>query len=94
MATIIIKDIVGTFAENKDKARQLREEIILPAIEKSEEIILDFKSVDSTTQSFIHALFSEVYQKEGEKCLDIFEFRNCNKPVQSLITTVINYSLE
>lgn len=94
MAIIVVKEIVGTFAENKDKARNLREEIIIPSIKTNEKVVLDFKNVDSTTQSFIHALISEVFQKDGEKCLDLFEFKNCNKAVQSLITTVINYSLE
>ena len=34
-------DLVGSFAENKDIARDIRVNIIVPAIEKKEEIILN-----------------------------------------------------
>jgi hypothetical protein len=85
----------GVFAENKDIARTLREETIRPVFDSTEEpIILDFKGVDSSTQSFIHALISDFFQKYGEAALDRFEFKNCTKAIKSLITTVINYSIE
>lgn len=91
---IIIKNYTGSFAENKDVAKQLREDKIIPANDAGEIITLDFVGVDSSTQSFIHALISEIFQINGEKCLDMFIFKNCNKAVKSLIGTVINYSLE
>ena len=89
-----IRDFCGDFAENKDIARAIRLSA-KPIYETTEEpIVLDFSNVDSTTQSFIHALISEFFQNSGEKALDRFEFKNCSKAVKSLITTVINYSLE
>ena len=91
---IKIAEFAGSFAENKDVAKDLRENYISPSQEKGEVIDLNFKGVDSTTQSFVHALISEIFQTRGEKALDLFEFSDCNKPVKSLITTVINYSLE
>ena len=91
-----IIDKCGDFAENKDIARDIREKTIKPIFntKTDEEIILDFSGVDSTTQSFIHALLSEFFQVAGESALNRFEFRECSKAVKSLITTVINYSLE
>lgn len=90
-----IKDICGSFAENKDIARDIRENIKNDGhMEKNGTIIFDFSGVDSTTQSFIHALLSEFFQSYGEASLEKFEFKKCSKPVKSLITTVINYSLE
>lgn len=91
---IKIYDICGDFAENKDQARVVREKIKSQLSPGDEKVILDFSKVDSTTQSFIHALISEFFQKNGESALELFEFKNCSKPVKSLITTVINYSLE
>jgi len=87
-------DVCGDFAENKDKARQIRTEIKKIYDKENEIIILDFKGVDSTTQSFIHALLSSFFQNHGEAALDKFEFKNCSKAVKSLISTVISYSLE
>ena len=59
MLTLKIVDFVGKFAENKDEAQALRNEKIVPALEKGEEIILNFEEVEAATQSFIHdCLFS------------------------------------
>ena len=93
---IEINKYCENFAENKDTAKKLREKVIKPHIQSSPSprIILDFKDVDSSTQSFIHALISGLFQDYEERALDYFEFKNCNDAIKSLITTVINYSLE
>ena len=92
--TIPIQKICGSFAENKDQAREMRETFIKPSLSKQQSITLDFTGVDSSTQSFIHALISAVFQQHDEAALDKIIFKGCNKAVQSLVTTVINYSLE
>ncbi len=92
---IMMEKHCGAFAENKDQARDLREKYIRPALESSDDIIvLDFSGVDSSTQSFIHALISGFFQELGETALLRFEFHNCTKAVKSIIGTVVNYSLE
>jgi len=93
---ILIKKYCENFAENKDKAKEIREKYIKPHLKslKASPIILDFQDVDSSTQSFVHALISGIFQDYKEKALDYFEFKNCNKAIKSLIATVINYSLE
>jgi len=88
-----IVDLCGDFAENKDIAREIRESISPTFYKGQEKIILDFTGVDSSTQSFVHALISSFFHKKGEEALNIFEFKGCTKAVKSLITTVINYSL-
>jgi pantothenate kinase-related protein Tda10 len=89
-----VQKVCGHFAENKDKARDIRDTLLRKWIESNEPVILDFRGIDSSTQSFVHALISEIFQRKGEAMLDQFEFKNCNKAVKSLISTVINYSLE
>ena len=91
--TIRIADLTGNFAENKDKARELREQKVLPAIADGVRVVLDFSEIDSTTQSFVHALVSKVFQDRGEAAFDMMDFKNCNGPVKSLVSTVVNYSL-
>ena len=91
MKTIKIFDFVGTFAENKDIARSIRVEQIEPAIRSGKDVTIDFSGVDSTTQSFIHALISELYREHGERVLDIVSFKNCNEIVQKVIGIVIDY---
>lgn len=92
---VSIEEHCGSFAENKDQARDIRESMIKPCLSAGKDtVVLDFAGVDSSTQSFIHALLSGSFQELGEEALMRFEFRNCSKAVKSLLTTVINYSLE
>lgn len=88
---IFLFKIVGNFAENKDSAKDIRERQIIPAIENSRSVILDFGKVESTTQSFIHALISDLIRKFGPEVLDNLMFKNCNATVQKIIHIVVDY---
>ena len=81
----------GVFAENKDIARDIRIKDITPVLEKNEEITLDFEGVESATQSFVHALISELIRSFGSEILDNLYFKNCNKSVQEIINIVVDY---
>lgn len=82
---------VGSFAENKDKARDIRIQEIIPILEKGENLILDFKGVDSITQSFAHALLSDLIRNYGVDVLDRISFANCNETVSKIIKIVAEY---
>lgn len=84
----------GSFAENKDIASNLKNTLIKPQFTNKDIIILDFGSVELTTQSFIHALISEILREHGEAALDSIEFKNCNKIIRGIIETVVQYSLD
>ena len=92
---ISIFECCGAFAENKDTARSLRGTVLRPHLEAPDgRIILDFEGIDMSTQSFIHALLSNLLQSYGASILDRIEFKNCNESIKSLIGTVVDYSLE
>ncbi|MBI3299181.1 MAG: STAS-like domain-containing protein [Elusimicrobia bacterium] len=90
----MIHPLAGAFAENKDVARDLRISELLPALEKKEDIILDFSGVDAVTQSFIHALISDLIRKHGPEVLDHLEFKSCNDTIKKIITIVVDYMQE
>lgn len=94
MTVVKILEKTGSFAENKDVARELRQKEILPILDQGEEVTLDFSGVESTTQSFIHALISDILRKKGPGVLDRLFFKNCNETVQKLIKIVIVYMQE
>ena len=94
MKPIIIFDRAGAFAENKDVARDIRTQEIIPALEKDEEVILDFNGVDAATQSFIHALISDVLRKHGSDALDRIAFKSCNTTIKKIINIVVDYMQE
>lgn len=85
---------VGPFAENKDIARNIRLRKLIPALKKNQTIILDFEDVDGATQSFIHALISDLIRKYGNEVLDRIQFKSCNDTVKGIITIVVNYMQE
>jgi hypothetical protein len=90
-----IIDFSDTFAEDKDIARAIREDYLFPIYTTTKDnIVLSFAGIDSTTQSFVHALISDLLQKYGEPVLERVIFESCNDAVRSLVATVINYSLE
>lgn len=91
---IKIVSITGSFAENKDSARDIRLTKIVPALEKNEIVILDFEGIDGATQSFIHALISDILRKYGAEVLDKISFKNCNETVRKIIGIVVEYMQE
>lgn len=94
MKPIVIFDKAGAFAENKDVARDIRLREIIPALEKNEEVVLDFERVDAATQSFIHALISDLFRKYGNDALDRIAFKSCNDTVRKIINIVVDYMQE
>src|SRR3990167_6760114 len=94
MITIKLFPLTGSFAENKDVAKAIRLNKILPALKKRQAIVLDFENVTGVTQSFIHALISDVLRKHGSEILDTISFKSCTETVQKIITIVIDYMQE
>jgi hypothetical protein len=88
---ISIFDHTGDFAEDKDRARYIRKQIIVPALLEKKEVILDFTNVSSATQSFIHALIREIIKEFGVDILDQIKFKNCNEKLKKLISIVVEY---
>jgi DNA-binding IscR family transcriptional regulator len=94
MKLIRLYDRTGSFAENKDVARDIRIGSIIPALENNENVTLDFSGVDSATQSFIHALISAVLRQYGSEILDRISFKSCNETIKKIITIVVEYMHE
>ena len=88
-------ELVGDFAEDKDAAAQMREERLRPELADGSGLVeLDFRGISIATQSFIHALISDILRSFGEDVLDRIEFKNCNDGVKGIISTVVQYSLD
>ncbi|MEI7579458.1 MAG: STAS-like domain-containing protein [bacterium] len=92
--TIKLVKIIGDFAENKDLAKKLRIEIIIPALKQGNEVILDFEKVNGATQSFIHALISEPIRTLGDVAFEKLFYKNTNDDIQTVISIVYRYMQE
>lgn len=91
MTKIGIYEVAGDFAENKDLAKKLRVERIMPTLKAGEPLLIDFSKVSLSTQSFIHALISDAMRKHGMDVLDQISFKGCNPAIKALISTVCDY---
>ena len=94
MKNIVLFDKAGAFAENKDIARDIRVKEIIPALNSGEDVVLDFEKVEAATQSFVHALISDVIRKFGSAALDRMSFRSCTPTVKKIIGIVTDYMQE
>lgn len=81
----------GSFAENKDVAKDIRIHQIIPSLEEGKKVIINFNKINSATQSFIHALISDIIRKKGVNVLKEIYFKNCNLKVQKMIEIVTEY---
>ena len=91
MKQISIFEKVGVFAENKDVARDIRLQEIIPALEQNKAVTLDFTKVEAATQSFIHALISDLFRNYGSDVLERIAFKSCSETIKKIINIVVDY---
>jgi hypothetical protein len=89
-----LADSVGDFGGDKDIARDLRERVLEPAMVSDTSVVLDFSGVELVTQSFIHALISDLVRSTDYDALALLDFHGCNQSVRELIEIVVEYSQE
>jgi len=96
MKKIVIKMrmFIGDFAENKDIAKKLRIERIMPSLSKRDSVILDFDGVNGATQSFIHALLSDPIRELRDVAFDNLFYKNTNDDIREIISIVYRYMQE
>ena len=94
MKTISVKEQTSDFAEDKDAAASIRETQVRLAVAAGERVTLDFTGVTLVTQSFIHALISDILRSEGEAVLKRITFKGCAPGVRGIVETVVQYTLE
>jgi len=86
--------LAGEFAENKDIAKELRVQILMPELSKGREVIVDFYNVKGVTQSFIHALISDPIREYKDVAFDKLIYKNCNDDVKEIVAIVYRYMQE
>ncbi|OGV97080.1 hypothetical protein A2W24_00020 [Microgenomates group bacterium RBG_16_45_19] len=91
---IKLSHMVNDFAENKDVAKKIRIEKIMPALTEGHEVVLDFGGISGATQSFIHALISDPIRKLKNVALDRLVFKNANDDIREIISIVYRYMQE
>ena len=89
-----MRELVGEFAENKDIARKLRIEEVMPALSKGHTVVFDFAGGQGATQSFIHALISDPIRELRNVAFDNLAYQNANDEIREIISIVYRYMQE
>jgi hypothetical protein len=91
---INICELTGEFAENKEIAKKLRIEEIMPTLSMGGSAVIDFAGVNGATQSFIHALISDAIRQFRDAAYDNLYYKNANPEIQDIISIVYRYMQE
>ena len=63
--TVSIQKYFGKYAENKDLAKKLRDEKLLPALAENKKLIIDFADVIFATDGVLTAMLATPIQRLG-----------------------------
>ena len=92
MINVVVRERAGAFAEDKDIAASIREKELKPQLQAGRRVRIDFAGVTGATQSFVHAMLSELIRAIGPEVLDRLEFKSCSPAVRAIIGIVCDYS--
>src|SRR5262245_42982813 len=84
----------GPIAEDEDVARDIRRNVVLPAMAGSRRIRLDFTGITRAADSFVHGCIAEAIRKYGRDAVKWLEFHGCAASVRSVIKKVTSSSLD
>lgn len=80
-------------AVDRPRARRLADEQVAPLLAEGRSVQLDFSGTRVATQSFCHALLSELFREHGVELLDRVRFIACSAQVEPLIRLAVNAGL-
>jgi anti-anti-sigma regulatory factor len=81
---------IREFAEDIERAREIREHELIPALRSGRSVVIDFEKVRFATQSFAHALLRDAFKVEGS--LLRMTFVGCTSATQQVVRAVAAYS--
>ena len=91
---INLHKLVGDFAENKETAKKIRVEQIMPALSRGQEVVINFKGLSGATQSFIHALISDPIREFADVAYSNLLYEDANDDIKEIIGIVYRYMQE
>jgi hypothetical protein len=91
---VIVPSGINGFMEDKEIARCLRTQEILPALDRGDRVELDFANVRFATQSFVYALIGGALEKYKDSLLNTMDFKNCTPQMRGVIEMVVSYALD
>jgi hypothetical protein len=83
---------VREFEENVERAAEVRERILTPALDEGELVVLDFSGVAFATQSFVHALLYKILRDRSQQSRAGLTLAACTESTREAVRTVAAYA--
>ncbi len=83
---------VCDFEENVERAGQIVEQLILPALERDGLVVLDFSGIRAATQSFVHALTYRIF-RDGKNVDTILSIARADAASREAVRAVAAYAI-
>lgn len=93
-ATIAIRPTVGQLAEDKDSARRVRDELLLPEIRAKRAVCIDLREPRVVTHTFVHALLYEVVGEAGEDSARLIHVYAKERQIKDIVRMVSRYAYD
>lgn len=87
---ISIDNLVGPFAEDKSAAIKIRDERILPNLQESRNISIDFENVKNAPHSFLSALLATPVKRLGMKAYKKIKLLNASPEIRETIDYIFD----
>lgn len=85
-----IQNLFGRFADDKEAAIRYRDRHILPAVNKGQAFVIDFQGVESSTHSFLNALFASPIKRMGLRAYKRIRVVNATNDIRETIDYVLD----
>ncbi len=92
--TVSITPTVGHLAEDKDAAKRVRDDVILPEIRLGRPVCIDLRAIRVVTHTFLHALLYEVVGVAGADSRRLVYIQAQDRQVKDVVRMVSLYAYE
>jgi hypothetical protein len=80
----------GSFAEDKDMAKKIRDEKIIPAMRENKKLLLDFDNVKQAPHSFLNALLATSIAELGMQSYKRIKYINETKEIKNTLEYIFD----
>lgn len=87
---VSIFNYFGSYAENKDMAKTIRDEKIIPEIKNNKKIILDFDNVKQAPHSFLNALLATSISELGMQSYKRIKYINETREIKGTLEYIFD----
>lgn len=92
--SVTIRPTVSHLAEDKDAARRVRDELLMPEVRARRPVCIDLREPKVATHTFIHALLYEVIGEAGREAMRLIHVHARERQIKDVVRLVAQYAVD